>query len=591
VKADAPKRRKRPDFAPLRALWRFFAPYRGVLFGGAVALTLSAGAMLAFGWGLSWLVDRGFGAGGARLDEALLGLLAIVAVLAAATFLRAYLVVWIGERVAADMRRAVFANVLRQDPAFFETTPVGEVLSRLTADTTLLQTILGSSASMAARNVLMFAGGLILMAITSPKLTGVALLAVPLVVLPILAFGRKVRALSRASQDRIGDVGAQIDETLNAIRTVQAFTQESAARGRFDAQVETAFAAAVKRTRARAFLAAWVILSVFAGIGMILWVGGRDLVAGTISAGALSAFLFYAVLVASAVGTLAEFAADLQRAVGAAERLIDLMRAEPGIAAPPTPTALPEPSRGAVAFAGVTFRYPARPNRSALERFDLAIRPGEKVALVGPSGAGKTTVFQMLLRFHDPQAGRVTLDGVDLRAADPTEVRRRFALVAQEPVIFSGTVAENIAFGRPDATGEAIRAAAGTANAAGFSEALPGGFAAQLGEKGVRLSGGQRQRIAIARAVLRDPAVLLLDEATSALDAESESAVQAALDRAMAGRTVVMIAHRLATVLKADRIVVMDEGRIIAEGTHGELLGRSELYARLAKLQFSAAAG
>jgi ATP-binding cassette subfamily B protein len=582
---------KRADIRRIRPLLRFLVPYKLRVAGAIVALVTTSLAMLAFGIGLRWLVDEGFGGrdGGRALDWALAGLLAIVAVLAAATYFRAYLVNWIGERFAADLQKAVFANVLRLDAAYFETTPTGEVVSRLTTDTTLLQTILGSSASMAARNVLMFFGCVILMTVTSPKLTGLAFLVVPLVVLPTLVFGRKVRRLSRASQDRLGDVGAQIDETLSGMRIVQAFTQEAAERRRFDDRVGAAFGAAMRRVRARALFFACVFFAIFTAVGAVLWVGGNDLMAGRISAGQLTAFLFYAILGASAVGVLAEFHSDLQRAAGAAERLMELLNTRPGIAAPAYPRPLPQPPLGAVALERVSFAYPARPDRWALADFSLAVRPGETVALVGPSGAGKTTVFQLLYRFYDPQQGAVLIDGVPLAAADPADFRRRLALVPQEPFIFTGTVEQNIAFGRPDAAPEAIRAAAESAAASEFIAALPGGFAAPLGEKGVRLSGGQRQRIALARAILRDPAVLLLDEATSALDAESERAVQAALDRVMRNRTTLIIAHRLATVLKADRIVVMDEGRIVAEGRHGELIQRSDLYARLARLQFDAA--
>ncbi len=585
--------KKRADIRQIRPLLRFLLPYKLQVAGAIAALIISSVAMLAFGFGLRWLVDEGFARGGdgssRALDWALAGLLAIVAMLATATYFRAYLVNWIGERFAADLQRAVFANVLRLDPAFFEVTPTGEVVSRLTTDATLLQTILGSSASMAARNVLMFTGCVILMAVTSPKLTGLAFLVVPLVVLPTLIFGRKVRRLSRASQDRLGDVGAQIDETLSGMRIVQAFTQEAAEKARFDRRVDEAFGAAVRRIRARSLFFACVFFAIFAAVGAVLWVGGNDLMAGRITAGQLTAFLFYAILGASAVGVLAEFHSDLQRAAGAAERLMELRNTEPRITAPPSPIALPAAARGAVAFERVTFAYPARPTHSALHDFSLVVQPGETVALVGPSGAGKTTVFQLLYRFYDPQQGVVRIDGVALPAADPAAFRRRLALVPQEPFIFTGTVEQNIAFGRPDAGGAEIRAAAEAAAARDFIEALPQGFATSLGEKGVQLSGGQRQRIALARAILRDPAILLLDEATSALDAESERAVQVALDRVMENRTTLIIAHRLATVLKADRIVVMDEGRIVAEGRHGDLVQRNELYARLARLQFDAA--
>jgi len=429
----------------------------------------------------------------------------------------------------------------------------------------------------------------ILMAVTSPKLTGLAALVVPLVVLPAIVFGRKVRRLSRLTQDRIGDVGAQIDETLSGMRIVQAFTQEGAERKRFESRVSDAFAAAMHRIRARALFFACVFFAVFAAVGLVLWIGGNDLLTGRITAGQLTAFLFYAILAASSIGALAEFHSDLQRAAGAAERLLQLLQTQPRIKAPAKPKPLPQPPQGSLAFERVTFTYPARPDRSALYDFSLAVKPGETVALVGPSGAGKTTVFQLVYRFYDPQQGRVLVDGVALPEADPADFRQRLALVPQEPVIFSGSVAENIRFGRPEAGEDEIRRAAETAAAREFIDALPGGFASQLGEKGVRLSGGQRQRIAIARAILRNPAILLLDEATSALDAESERAVQLALDRVMKGRTTLIIAHRLATVLKADRIVVMDEGRIVAEGRHAELVQRNELYARLARLQFDAA--
>ncbi|MEQ8697401.1 MAG: ABC transporter transmembrane domain-containing protein [Bauldia litoralis] len=570
--------------AELRVLLSFAAPYKGRIAAAAVALSIAAGTVLAFGLGLRWLVDTGLTPGADRLDQALIGLTGIVAVLAVATFWRAYLVSWIGERVAADLRRAVFDNVTRLDPAFYETTPTGEVLSRLTTDTTLLQSIIGSSASMALRNILMLAGGIVMMAITSLKLTALVLVVVPLVILPLVVFGRKVRRLSRASQDRIGDLGAQIDETLNAVRTVQAFNRQDAARDTFDGQIADAFDTAVRRVRARALLSASVIFLVFVAIGALLWIGGHDLLDKTITAGDLSAFLFFAVLAAGAVGSLSEFAAEFQRAIGAAERLHELLTAKPAIAAPAVPTPLPE-AEGAVRFEAVSFAYPSRPDRSALHDFSLSVAPGETVALVGPSGAGKSTVFQLLLRYYDPQGGAISLDGVDIRAADPAEVRDRLGLVAQEPVIFSATLADNIAFGKPGATRAEIEAAARTAHL-DFLEDLPEGLDTHVGQKGVQLSGGQRQRVAIARAILRDPAILLLDEATSALDAESERAVQQALDVVMVGRTTLVIAHRLATVLKADRIVVIDAGRVVAEGSHAELVAEGGLYARLAELQF-----
>ena len=575
------------DLGQLRLLGRFLAPYKLAMAGALAALVTAAGTVLALGFGLRRLVDDGFRAGDAALlDRALVVMLGVIALLALASYGRYYLVSWIGERVVADIRRAVYDHIIGLSPAFFEITRTGEILSRITTDTTVLQGVVGSTASMALRNLLMLVGGTILLAVTSPKLTGLVVLIVPMVILPIVVFGRRVRRLSRASQDRVADAGAHVDETVNAVRTVQAFTHEARERRRFATRAEAAFDVAVDRVRVRALLTAVVIVLVFGAVGTVLWIGGHDVIAGRISAGALSAFVFYAVVVAGAVGTLSEVVGELQRAAGATERLMELLATRSDIAVPAHPTPLPEPPVGAVAFDNVTFRYPTRPERPALNHFSLAVAPGETVALVGPSGAGKTTVFQLLLRFYDPQDGAITLDGVGLPEADPGAVRGRLALVPQEPVVFAADAWENIRYGRPEASDDEVRAAADAAAATEFIDRQAQGFGTDLGERGVRLSGGQRQRIAIARAVLRNAPVLLLDEATSALDAESEQAVQAALEGLMVGRTTLVIAHRLATVLKADRIVVMDEGRVVATGTHHALIAEGGLYARLAALQF-----
>ncbi len=576
------------DPRTLLRLLHYLLPYRGRLIGAGLALLVAAGGVLLLGQGLRLVVDHGFAErDAALLDRALLGTLVVVSILAAASALRYYLVTWIGERLAADLRTDVFHHLLDLEPDFFERNGAGEIQSRLTADTTVLQNLFGSSVSVAIRNGFMLCGALILMFVTSPWLAALVVIGIPLTVLPILRFGRRVRRLSRSSQDRVAELGSFAGEVLHGIRTAQAFGHEDEARSRYRDRVEQAFDAAVERIRQRAWLTGVALLVVFVAVGVVLWLGGRDVLAGRMSAGELSAFVFYAVLAAGAVAAMAEVAGEVLRASGAAERLMELMDARPAIAAPPRPRRLSEPVRGEIRFRDVRFAYPARPASPALDDFHLALHPGERVALVGPSGAGKSTVLQLLLRFHDPQRGNITFDGHDLRDLDPLELRRHLGLVAQDPVLFSGTAAENIRYGNPAATAAEVHTAARDAHALDFITGLPRGMDTPLGPGGVQLSGGQRQRIAIARAILRNPAVLLLDEATSSLDTESERMVQQALDRLMAHRTSLVIAHRISTVTGADRILVLDRGRTVAVGSHADLYRSDALYRRLAHLQLT----
>jgi ATP-binding cassette subfamily B protein len=571
----------------LRGLLPFLRPYRGGFALALAALVLTALVSLALPLAVRRVVD-GFAADNAALlDQYFAAALGIAALLALGTGFRYYLVTRLGERVVADIRRAVFDRVIGLSPAFYERLLTGEVLSRITTDTTLLLSVIGSSVSVALRNMLILGGGTVALMLTSPKLTALVLLIVPAVIVPIVTLGRRVRSLSREAQDLIAASSGQASETLLAVQTVQAFTHEGESRAAFGRVTEDSFTAARGRIRTRAVMTVIVIFLVFTGIVGVLWVGARDVRAGTMTPGELIQFLIYAVMVAGSVGALSETWGEVQRAAGATERLMELLTAQDTVQDPATPRPLPRPVRGAIGFRGIRFRYPARPEVSALDGIDLAVAPGETVALVGPSGAGKTTVLQLLMRFYDPDEGRITLDGIDIAAMARADFRRSLALVPQDPVIFAASARENIRFGRPEATDVEIEAAARAAAAHDFLAALPQGYDTWVGERGVMLSGGQKQRIAIARAILRDAPVLLLDEATSALDAESERAVQAAVERLSKGRTTLVVAHRLATVKQADRIVVIDRGRIVAQGRHDDLVAQGGLYARLARLQFT----
>lgn len=594
MRDPALKRNDRPvsrDMKPLLRLFTFVRPYRPQVLAAALALLVAAGSVLAFGQVFREVVDSGLRSGSpSALNQALILFLVVVLVMAASVLARSYLLNWLGERVIADVRKAVFERVLMHDIGFFEATRTGEVISRLTTDTSLLQVVVGSTVAIALRTALLALGGTVMLAITSPKLTGLVLLGTPLVVAPLWLLGYQVRRLSRASQDRIADVAAYVDEVLHGIQTVQACCHEPIDRRRYAERVDAALDAAIRRSLRGAVMSSVVVFFTFGAIGIVLWVGGQEVLTGRLSGGELSAFVFYAVLVAGSVGMLSEVAGNLLRGAGAAERLLELLDEKPTIEAPKHPQILPRPVTGRVDVREVTFAYPSHPQAPVLSRFSVRIAPGERVALVGPSGAGKSTLFQLLLRFFDPQSGTIRFEGVDVRQLRPEDLRHHIAIVPQDPVIFGDDAWENIRYGLESASDAAVRQAAGAAHATEFLDRLPGGFGTFLGERGVRLSGGQRQRIAIARAILRDPALLLLDEATSALDAESERLVQEALETLMRGRTTIVIAHRLATVRRVDRILVIDQGRLVASGGHDHLMAQGGLYAHLATLQFASTA-
>ncbi len=584
-KADDERKPSR-NVGALRALWPFLAPYRLIMLAAIAALVLTAGVSLVLPLAVRRVVDNFQLDAGMLLDRYFAAALGMAALLALGTAARYYLVTRLGERVVTDIRKAVFARMVGMSPSFFEKIMTGEVLSRITTDTTLILSVIGSSASVALRNLLILAGGLVLLLLTSAKLTGLVLLIVPAIIVPIVVLGRRLRVLSRENQDWIAASSGKASETLLSVQTVQAFSHEAQSRARFDDVTERSFAAARRRIGTRAVMTAIVIFLIFSGIVGVLWIGAHDVQAGTMTIGALVQFVIYAVMVAGAVGALTEVWSELQRAAGATERLVELLGARDSVTDPATPVAAPV-ARGEIVFDDVSFSYPSRPGVSALDQVRVTIAPGETVALVGPSGAGKTTMIQLLLRFWDPASGRVLLDGTDLREMTRGAFRRQMALVPQDPVIFADTARENIRFGRPEASDAEVESAARAAAAHDFLIALPEGYDSYVGERGVMLSGGQKQRIAIARAILRDAPVLLLDEATSALDAESERLVQAAVDKLAAGRTTLIVAHRLATVKKADRILVFEDGRVVAQGSHEALVAEGGLYARLARLQFT----
>ncbi|HEY1604062.1 MAG TPA: ABC transporter transmembrane domain-containing protein [Allosphingosinicella sp.] len=572
--------------ANLIVIWRFIACYRGHVVGAVLALLVAAGATVAIPGAFRLIIDRGFAAHGGDIGRWFKLLLLIVLVMAVATAFRYYFVSWLGERVVADIRQAVQRNLLRLAPSFFEENRPSEIASRLTADTAIIEQVVGSTVSVALRNAVMGIGAIAYLFALAPKLTAMLLVGIPIIVMPIVLLGRKVRTISRQTQDRVADVGAMVDEVLGAMKIVQAFGQQPREASRFREAVERVFETARRRITIRAMMTAAVIGLIFGAITLVMWQGAIDVQAGRISGGTIAAFVLTGGLIAGAFGALTEVYGDLLRAAGAAGRVAELLAEEPEIKAPADPRPLPVPARGALEYRSVTFRYPTRREVSALHDFSLAVKPGETLAVVGPSGAGKSTLFQLALRFYDPEGGTVLLDGVPLPEADPADIRARISVVPQETIIFAASARDNLRYGRWEADDGALWQAAEAANAAEFLRALPRGLDTYMGEGGARLSGGQRQRLAIARAILRDAPLLLLDEATSALDAESERLVQSSLERLMADRTTIVIAHRLATVRAADRIIVMDQGRIVEQGTHDSLNAQGGLYARLARLQF-----